>query len=125
MVETLLRNGRWHVSLAQSDLIEQAGLDEKDFDYLFTHFEYKNKQVIVSHIFNEHLVVSMAGKEDIDFKTLIDAFSTVVEYKPFCKYKFKADNKIFPTYEWDKINPKGRYEELQEKGKLELALLEE
>ena len=112
-------NGLWHVSLAQQDLIEQAGLNKKDFEDNFTHFNYKNRKVIISHIFKEHLVVSVSCKEDEDIKNLMDGFSKVVEYKPFCKYLLMIPNgnetTPLPTYEWDKINPSSRYEVLSSK----------
>ena len=116
MVETIQGNGLWHVTLVQKDLVEQAGLNEKDFEYEFTHFKYKGRPVIISHTHNQHLVVSMEGQEDADLKRVIDAFSTVVEYKPFCKYNLLPEKgskaPILPTYEWDKIDPEGRQKEL-------------
>ncbi|MCX6774503.1 MAG: hypothetical protein NTY99_00215 [DPANN group archaeon] len=117
MVETIQPSGLWHVSLAQKDLIEQAGLKEEDFEFMFTHFLYKDRKVIISHIYNQHLVVSMEGKEDDDLKRLMDAFSVVVAYKPFCKYNLNMGGKapILPTYEWDKADPKGRFDELSKK----------
>jgi hypothetical protein len=119
MVETIQPSGLWHVSLAQKDLIEQAGLKEEDFEHMFTHFLYKDRKVIISHIYNQHLVVSMEGKEDDDLKRLMDAFSTVVAYKPFCKYNILPEKgskaPILPTYEWDKVDSNGRFKELSQK----------
>ncbi len=119
MVETLQGGGLWHVTLAEKDLVEQAGLNQSDFEQDFGFFKYKERLVIVSHIFNEHLVVSMEGEEDEDMKTLIDGFSKVVEYKPFCKYFLIPSNGSkappLPTYEWDKTNPDSRYAELSSK----------
>ena len=119
MVETLQRSGLWHVSLAQRDLIGQAGLHEDDFDYFFTHFTYKDRKVIISHTYDQHLVVSMAGQDDEDMKQLMEGFSKVLEYEPFCKYILNPENEgehpPLPTYEWDKIDPDARYNELENK----------
>ena len=118
MVETIQSNGLWHVSLVQRDLIEQAGLKEDDFDNFFTHFEYKGRTVIISHQYKQHLVVSMEGEEDNDFKELMDGFSKTVEYEPFCKYilRVESPNSVpLLTYEWDKIDSDERYEELGKK----------
>lgn len=122
MAETIQRNGLWHVTLAEKDLVEQAGLNRDDFEQDFGFFKYKGRAVIVSHTYNQHLVVSMEGQEDSDLKRLIDAFSAVVEYKPFCKYNILpsegSKTPILPTYEWDKVDPNRRYEELSKKTNL-------
>jgi hypothetical protein len=114
MVETIQKNGLWHVALAKKDLIDKAGLNERDLEYMVTHLLYKDRKVIVSHSYNEHLVVSMEGKEDEDLQVLMNAFSKIVEYQPFCKYNLLIENHelYLPTYEWDKINPKERFSEL-------------
>lgn len=39
---------------------------------------------------------------------LVDAFSTVIEYQPFCRY----NERDLPTVEWDKMDPDGRFAEL-------------
>lgn len=122
MVETIQGNGLWHVYLSQKDLIEQAGLNEEDFETDFTHFRYRSRRVIISHIYNKHLVVSMEGKEDDDLKNLMDSFSKVVEYQPFCKYTLLLEdesNTLLPTYEWDKVDSNSRYKELQKKNTVE------
>ncbi len=122
MAETIQRNGLWHVTLVEKDLVEQAGLNRDDFKQDLGFFKYKGRAVIVSHAYNEHLVVSMEGQEDGDLKQLIDAFSAVVEYKPFCKYNILPSEgskaPILPTYEWDKVDSNGRYEELSKKTNL-------
>ena len=119
MVETLQRSGLWHIVLAEHDLVSQAGLKQEDFEQDFGFFRYKGRPVILSHQFNEHLVVSMEGEDDADLQQLIAGFSTVVGYRPFCKYlllclKEGERNPLpsLPTYEWDKLNPASRYEEL-------------
>jgi hypothetical protein len=123
MVETIQgRNGLWHVVLAEEDLVKQAGLNPADFEQDFGFFKYKNRPVVISHTYGQHLVVSMEGKEDADFNQLIESFSKVVEYKPFCKYNLRLQgSKIpsLPTYEWDKVNPTERFEELSRKSNIE------
>jgi hypothetical protein len=119
MTETIQSNGLWHVTLVENDLVGQAGLNPEDFEQDFGFFRYKSRRVIISHIHGAHLVVSMEGKEDSDLIQLMDSFSTVVEYKPFCKYKIMPGEEskapILPTYEWDKIDPDSRFEELSKK----------
>lgn len=115
MVETIQTNRLWHQSLIVKDLVEQAGFDEKDITWKLTYVEYKGRPIIVSHIFNEHMVVSIKGKDDEDFRSLREGLSKIVGYKPFCKYDLIIGNDItisLPTYEWDKIDPESRYQEL-------------
>ena len=120
MTETIQRNGLWHITLAERDLVEQAGLKQEDFEQDFGFFRYKGRIVIISHSFNQHLVVSMEGEEDRDTEILIDSFSKVVGYQPFCKYvlipKDGSKAPSIPTYEWDKVNSTSRYVELSKKG---------
>ncbi len=121
MAETIQRNGMWHMMLAEKDLVEQAGLNKADFEQDFGHFKYKKGRVVLSHIYDQHLVVSMEGGEDDALKQLIDGFSTVVGYKPFCKYLLQSSRDkslILPTYEWDKVNPSERFEELSKKSNI-------
>ena len=120
MVEAIQGNGLLHVTLAHNDLVEQAGLNREDFEYAVGHFKYKGKLVIISHIFDQHLVVNISGQDDTDAKELIDAFSTVMEDKPFCKYDLHAGEiaGIMLTYEWDKVDANGRYEALSGKPRI-------
>ena len=119
MVETIQPSGLWHISLAQKDLVEQAGLKEEDFEHMFAYFLYKDRKVIISHEYEKHLVVSMEGKEDADLNQLMGAFSKVVGYKPFCKYNLMPEKEskapILQTYEWDKVDSNGRFKELSQK----------
>jgi hypothetical protein len=113
MTESLQNNGLWHITLVEEDLINQAGFKRQDFEQDFGFFRYKQRKVIISHIYGEHLVVSMEGKDDKDLKEFVGGLSKVVRYKPFCKYLLSVkDCPELPTYEWDKIAPKARYEEL-------------
>lgn len=120
MAETVGSDG-WALVWAQNDLVKQGGLNEKDFEYVITHFKYKGRRVIISHIYNQHLVVSVEGKEDADFTQLMGAFSKVVEYEPFCKYNLHFKEKkvpILPTYEWEKFDVDGRLDELSKKSSI-------
>ncbi len=119
MVETMQRNGLWHVTLVERDLVEQADLNQEDFEQDFGFFRYKRRPVVISHTFGQHLVVSMDGEEDMDMKTLINGFSIIVGYQPFCKYILNpsSESKSPPlkTYEWDKVDPNSRYQKLSAK----------
>ncbi len=115
MAETIQSNGLWNIILMRKDLVEQAGLNEEFLSYQINHLKYKDRRMVVSHFYNEHLVVSIEGEEDKDLINLMASFSKVVEYEPFCKYGLLLKgNKvpILPTYEWDKINPDERFAEL-------------
>ena len=122
MAETIQSNGLYHVTLAEKDLVEQTGLNPDDFEQDFGFFRYKDRRVIISHTYGQHLVVSMEGKENADLNQLMESFSKVVEYKPFCKYNILPEEgskaPILPTYEWDKVDPNGRYDELSNKPNL-------
>jgi len=118
MVETIQeRNGLWHVTLVEEDLVNQAGLKREDFVQDLGFFKYRCRAVIISHCYGEHLVASMEGKDDEALKEFMGGLSKVVGYKPFCKYNLSTKQGIatilLPTYEWDKVNPKARYEELK------------
>lgn len=118
MVETLSSGGRWNIALARTDLIEQAGLNENDITLGVTRLEYKERKVRLSHAYGQYLVVGMEGKEDEDFKRVVDSFIKVVEYHPFCRYDldFGAEGvPAFPTYEWDRVNSNSRFSELEAK----------
>ncbi len=119
MVETLQRNGLWHRDLIIMDLIKQANFKEADFKPEFgPGFSYKGRIAVISHIYNKELVVSIGGDEDNDLREIMEGFSKIVEYKPFCKYVLNLDghlDKPLVTYEWDKFNPNGRYFELDRK----------
>ena len=117
MIETIQQNGLWHLTLAYHNLIDQGGISEEDLGYELINLTYKKRKVVISHIYNEHLVVSLEGEDNEDTKNLMNAFSKVVEYQPFCKYNLKLGikNISLPTYEWDKIDSEGRFRELKEK----------
>ncbi len=118
-METIQSNGLWHITLVEKDLVNQAGLNPDAFKQDLGFFRYMGRPVAISHIFNNHLVVSMEGEDDGDLAKLVNGFSKVIEYKPFCKYVLNLEEGSsappLPTYEWDKINPKNRFEELKQK----------
>ncbi len=118
-METLQSNGIYHVSLAINDLITQGKIPEQDLENQWSFFTYKGRVVMMSNGVGErYLVMGMEGKDDEDMKTLVDAFSKVFEYEPFCKYTLNFLNPKTSgrtseiTYEWDITAPKKRYKEL-------------
>ncbi len=124
MSETLQNNGLWHLLLVERDLVSQGGLNERDFEQDFGFFKYNGKPVFVSHVADKELVVSREGSLDSDFERLVNAFSKVVGYKPFCKYDLSVGEGDFylSTYEWDKVNPEAKLEELRRRK--DVSLLE-
>lgn len=54
--------------------------------------------------------ILMVGFPPGECGNLIDAFSAVFRYAPFCRYTH-ADGLV--TVEWDKLNAEGRYAELR------------
>ena len=109
MPETIQDSGLWHVTLAEEDLIRQAGLKKEDFKQDFGFFRYKGRPVVISHTYGEHLVVSMEGNEDEDFKALMAGFSKVIGYKPFCKYALgvqKGKKSVRMVWEIGDLDPK-------------------
>jgi len=122
MVETIQASGLWHVTLAERDLVGQAGLNPDDFEQDFGSFRYKGRRVIMSHTYGQHLVVSMEGREDEDLNQLMRSFSKVVRYEPFCKYNLLPEEgskaPVLLTYEWDKVDFEGRFDELSKKSSI-------
>lgn len=115
---------KWNWYNVQKDLIEQGGLEDKELtiDPLSVNAHgcggtYKGNPFYITWVPDTFLLVT--AKEYS--QKLIDAFSKVVEYEPFVKYKEPDDGTI--TIEWDKHDPQGRYQELLKEGKLELTKL--
>ena len=115
---------KWHWYNVQRDLVEQGGLEDKDvmIDPLSVREascggKYKGMPFMITWVKDMFLLVS--SQEYIP--ELIDAFAKVVEYKPFARYQESTDGLV--TTEWDKVNPNGRYQELQAEGKTELIRL--
>lgn len=67
--------------------------------------------------YRDWLIVSLFGQEE---KSTIEKLNRFMRYSAFCKYQSKnfdeaakeADRKVTGTFEWDKIDPKGRLEEI-------------
>lgn len=117
MTETIHgKDGVWYVRPCMNDLVEQAGLDSDDLEYGSEGLRYKDRQVRIFHVHDDHLIVNIEGKDDADAEQVMEAFATVVKYKPFCKYNLhllieqedEVLSYLLPTYEWDKIDPDGR-----------------
>ena len=118
MAETTHSNGKWNIALARTDLIEKAGLNEEDITLETAHLKYKGRRMRLSHDYGKYLVVSLEGKDDEDFRRVVDSFTKVMEYFPFCRYDLNLGGEgtsNFPTYEWDRINPNARFSELEAK----------
>jgi len=125
MTETLEEsaNGKeWHWQNVQKDLVIQGGLGEKELkiDSLVRKHgcsgEYNGNQFHITWLPDVLLLVTC---KEYDEK-LIDAFSKVVEYKPFVRYQ-EPDGRI--TVEWDRIHPNKRYEEILGDGKRDITPL--
>ena len=115
---------KWHWYNVQRDLVEQGGLEDREvmIDPLSVNAggcggEHRGNPFYISWVQGMFLLVTA---KDYD-QALVDAFAKVVEYKPFARYKEPVNGLI--TTEWDKVNPSGRYQELQKEGKLELTRL--
>lgn len=114
MVETLKSNGQWHIDLARIDLIEQGGLNEESLVAGRGYLRYHDRRMMITHNIGDHLVVSFEGERDQETHRLINAFSDIVGYEPFCYYdlKTRAWEKI-PTYEWAKRDSEKRFKVLE------------
>jgi hypothetical protein len=115
---------KWHWYNVQSDLIQQGGLEDKDImiDPLSVRKascggQYKNMPFFITWAKDTYLLLSSPQQS----QELVDAFTKVVDYKPFAQY-IDPESKLITT-EWDKVDPAGRYQELQTQGKLELTKL--
>ncbi len=103
---------RWHDMMRD---LESAGakgftvypLSVEDY---FCGGTYKNKPWTVTWCKDKFLMLSFP-EYDEDGKKLAHAFATVVEYQPFCRYRSRKTRLV--TVEWDKVDPEGRYKELE------------
>lgn len=121
MAETLRTSLGWNWADIMHDLKSQGGLDIV-IDPLTVKpgqcgGKHKNNPFFITWCKDQYLLVT-SYKYD---QALVNAFSKVVEYKPFVQYKEPETG--FITNEWDKANPQERYQELQKEGKLELTKL--
>jgi hypothetical protein len=112
-----------------SDLTNQGGLEHVVWSGKAPSvppwlFYYQEKPFTVTWSKDRFLLVSME-KDDNDLRRLVRAFSIVVGYEPFCTYKEPYENPPLWTYEWDKVEPEKRFEEIKKEGKLNVKLLED
>ncbi len=115
---------KWHWYNVRRDLVEQGGLEDKEVMInplsVNSHGcggEHRGNPFYITWALDAFLLVT-AKKDD---PALVDAFAKVVGYQPFAKYK--EPNSGLVTTEWDKIDPNGRYQDLQKEDKLELTYL--
>lgn len=116
-----LHNGVWTWYDVMDDL-ENAGVSGVIVDPLsvrqnFCAGSYRDKPITISWVKDKFMLLSMGEYS----QELVDGFSRVLGYKPFCKYVSRKSG--LPTVEWDKEDPKSRYEELK-KDKSEIEKLE-
>jgi hypothetical protein len=119
--KTPVRTGgqdKWNSDLAsiQRDLEDIGGLRGVTID-IFSISPYrragqteKNTTFIMSWAPKRCLVLSVSQSE----KGLIDAFSAILGYEPFCRYTSKLSGML--TYEWDSQDAEGRLAELKKDG---------
>lgn len=121
MAETI-SNGKWLWYDIMHDLKQQGGI-EVTINPLSVNPSgcsgntEKGTTFYITWVPNTFLLLSMT----VDDPALAEAFSKVVEYSPFCKYISKQTGLL--TYEWDKVDPVGRFSELQNEGELNLESL--
>jgi|GEM_PF-1895549 len=108
----------WPWYQVMNDLKTKGGLDDVIIDPLSVKKSScggstkKGTHFYITWAHNMFLLVTMSQNET----ELIDAFSKIVEYKPFCQYEEDTEKKEAPilfTFEWDKVDPEGRFGELQ------------
>lgn len=123
MAETIV-NGVWSWHQLPADLEEQGGYEGAHISPLsVTPSSCGGKtdggnRFCVTWVANQFMMISVQEDEP----ALIDAFTAVVEYKPFCRYIYRSTGLL--TYEWDKPNSAKRFAELQQSDHVkELELL--
>jgi hypothetical protein len=111
-----------------NDLAKKGGLEENDLNCLYSVYAhnggglYKGWPFTLSFVKDQILLVSMIN-DDEDSKRLVEALSSVVGYRPFCKYTASREGGV--TYEWAKNDLKERYQDLIREGKRDLIFLDE
>lgn len=104
----------WNWANMMRDLQVQGGLKEVIIDPLSVGprsvaGSLGENQFVVTWVKDELLLVSMQEFS----QELVDAFTAVVEYPPFCRFTH-PDSLV--TVQWDKNDPEGRFRELEEEG---------
>ncbi|MCL5019382.1 MAG: hypothetical protein M1426_02750 [Patescibacteria group bacterium] len=115
LAETIEDRGsgpKWHWDNVMRNLATQGGLKGVTIDPLSSNGfgflgEYNGNRFAMTWTGAFLLLTLQVGFS----QDLVDAFSKVMEYKPFCQYE--RDGQI--TIEWDKIDPQARISELQGK----------
>jgi len=102
---------KWMWFNVANDLEKQGGLTEVLIDPLSVCAsgcggEHEKNHFYITWIHDLFLLVTMQTFS----QALVDAFSKVVEYRPFCRYTSKGN---LETIEWDKKDPDSRFAELQ------------
>lgn len=118
-METLSDSGKWTWTNIMDDLKEQGGLPGVTINPLTMNPNGCGGQTeqgtgfAITWIKDLFMLISLTKDEP----ELIEAFSKVLEYKPFCKY---INCKNLLTYEWDKKDPEGRFLKLQKNNEISL-----
>jgi len=110
MAETVV-NLTWYSHNMESDLEHQGGLDnvvidKSNVDEGSYVGRYDGNRFYVRWAYKASLILSMKQFS----QKLVDAFSKVLGYKPFCRYN--CDGSVI--VEWDKIYPAAAFESLRE-----------
>lgn len=115
MAETLISSDgqkKWHWYNVASDLDEQGKLPDVVIDPLSVNtygcggVTKEGTGFYVSWVLDSLMILSLSQEQ----MSLVEAFSRVLEYRPFCCY---IDVNGLLTFEWDKLDPDGRFCELQ------------
>lgn len=120
-METIVEN-KWHWYNVRNDLAQQGKLNTEDIIiHPFTTNphgcggKFLGELFYITWVKDAFLLLSMKEYS----QKLVNAFATVIEYIPFVRY----DKDGYTTVEWDKIDPQGRLDALQEEKGL-VSLLE-
>lgn len=121
MAETMRDSRGWNWVDIIHDLKTQGEIEEVIINPLAVkpgscEGTYKEKKFLLTWKPNHYFLLSMAQDND-SLQKLVGAFSKVIEYSPFCKYR---DGEIF-TYEWDRVNPDERYVEISKQDVTDLV----
>ncbi len=113
-METIV-NGKWTWYQISEDLKQQAGYEGVRIDPRTVRSNDSGgttadgNRFLLTWVPEYLMMISLLRDE----KELIEAFATVVEYRPFCKYRHKITEQLI-TYEWDKKDPEGSFAKLQQ-----------
>jgi len=104
---------KWHWDNVMGDLEKQGGLQGVVIDP-FSVGDHrcggkteKDTKFHITWVKDTFLLVSVSQEE----QALIDAFTKIVEYKPFCRYVSIKSGLL--TFEWDKKDPESRFDALK------------